>query len=73
MAYPDFIVNDTQLNAYYENMEPFDPTEDLISMNDKIFKWGMWKTFDRLNRAEYQREHFDLPPGLVNAWYLVGY
>uniref|UniRef100_A0A0N5AVG9 Peptidase_M13 domain-containing protein n=1 Tax=Syphacia muris TaxID=451379 RepID=A0A0N5AVG9_9BILA len=69
MAYPDFITDDGLLTNYYAEMETFNEADDLLTMNDKIFRWSMWKVLSRLNRAGYQREHFDLPPGLVNAWY----
>lgn len=73
MAYPDFIVNDTLLTQYYQEMELFEDTDTLKNIEDKIFRWSMWKTLSRLNRPQYQRDHFDLPPGLVNAWYLVSH
>lgn len=71
IAFPDFILNNTQLDAYYEDLVYADSDTyfDLIKKTDEF----NFKLFYKLlvTEATVDRHDFGGPPGTVNAWYYV--
>uniref|UniRef100_A0A0N5A694 alanine--glyoxylate transaminase n=1 Tax=Parastrongyloides trichosuri TaxID=131310 RepID=A0A0N5A694_PARTI len=70
IAYPDFIVNDEELNNYYSKLS-FDITNP--DLNNYI---GVLNQFNAQTQLDYitftngsHRNDFNGPPGTVNAWY----
>uniref|UniRef100_F1KPL9 Neprilysin-1 n=1 Tax=Ascaris suum TaxID=6253 RepID=F1KPL9_ASCSU len=73
IAFPDFILNNTQLDAYYEDLVYADSDTyfDLIKKTDEF----NFKLFYKLlvTEATVDRHDFGGPPGTVNAWYYPEY
>uniref|UniRef100_A0A0K0DSY4 Peptidase M13 C-terminal domain-containing protein n=1 Tax=Strongyloides stercoralis TaxID=6248 RepID=A0A0K0DSY4_STRER len=70
IAYPDFVVDDKQLNAYYNTLV-FDPNND--DLNAYMIVINLFNTQTQLNylllNNGTHRTDFNGPPGTVNAWY----
>lgn len=67
IGYPDFILNDTALDEYYENLslEDGDTYSDIIQ---KTTKWAQHKAFRRLLEP-VDRTEFGTSSAVVNAFY----
>lgn len=70
-AFPDFIVNDTRLDAYYEKMALLD-TDSYFDMREKLDDFNFQLLYKTLpGNDPVDRKDFLGPPGTVNAWYQV--
>uniref|UniRef100_A0A0N5C7F7 Peptidase_M13 domain-containing protein n=1 Tax=Strongyloides papillosus TaxID=174720 RepID=A0A0N5C7F7_STREA len=70
IAYPDFVVDDNQLNNYYSKLV-FDPNQ--VDINAYLISINLFNTQVQLEYLLYNngihRTDFNGPPGIVNAWY----
>ncbi|KAH7668167.1 Protein NEP-1, partial [Aphelenchoides avenae] len=67
IGFPDFILNDTTLDDYYDQLE-FDPLDNYAEMVRKSSVWAQHKAFRRL-REEVDRMEFGTSSAVVNAFY----
>uniref|UniRef100_A0A0N5ANT2 Neprilysin n=1 Tax=Syphacia muris TaxID=451379 RepID=A0A0N5ANT2_9BILA len=68
LAYPDFIMNNTELTDYYAALD-IDDNDGLRECAEKLLKFRMSKSINSLAEGKVERDNFNGPPGLVNAWY----
>ncbi|CEF59626.1 Phosphate-regulating neutral endopeptidase [Strongyloides ratti] len=70
IAYPEFVIDDTQLNNYYNTLI-FDPS--INDLNAYMIVINLFNTQTQLDYLLYtngtHRTDFNGPPGIVNAWY----
>ena len=67
IGFPDFLMNDTALDEYYENLTIVEgDTYSTIILKSSL--WGKNKSFRRL-KEEVQRDEFTMNPAIVNAFY----
>lgn len=67
IGFPDFIMNDTTLDDYYDQLE-FEPLDNYAEMVRKSSVWAQHKAFRRL-REEVDRMEFGTSSAVVNAFY----
>jgi len=70
IAFPDFVLNDTQLTDYYRNLNIM-PSDDYVTMLDKLATFNRYLQYNYLTYTAVDRQDFLRPPGTVNAWYQV--
>uniref|UniRef100_A0A915AZ76 Uncharacterized protein n=1 Tax=Parascaris univalens TaxID=6257 RepID=A0A915AZ76_PARUN len=69
IAYPPFIVNDTLLDDYYEDLV-FASTDSYFDMLSKLQAFNFRKLYKSLlYNTKVDRKDFLGAPGIVNAWY----
>uniref|UniRef100_A0AC35F527 Peptidase M13 C-terminal domain-containing protein n=1 Tax=Panagrolaimus sp. PS1159 TaxID=55785 RepID=A0AC35F527_9BILA len=69
VAFPDFIMNTTELDEYHEQLK-FDNFDDYFSMLKKLQIFNMYQNYKVLvEGTDVDRKDFLGPPGTVNAWY----
>ncbi|VDO56324.1 unnamed protein product [Haemonchus placei] len=69
IAFPDWIMDNKQLDAYYNDLT-FDPTkENYYDMWTKLIIFNLGLQYKQLNAAATDRNDFLGQPGTVNAWY----
>uniref|UniRef100_A0A914VGC4 Peptidase family M13 n=1 Tax=Plectus sambesii TaxID=2011161 RepID=A0A914VGC4_9BILA len=69
IAFPDFILDDAQLTAYYANLN-IQQTDSYVTMLNKLSVFNMATQFGYLARTSgSDRTDFNGAPGIVNAWY----
>uniref|UniRef100_A0A914WL01 Endothelin-converting enzyme 1 n=1 Tax=Plectus sambesii TaxID=2011161 RepID=A0A914WL01_9BILA len=69
IAFPDFIINDTQLITYFSALN-IQQTDSYVTMLSKLADFNTYKQWDYLSRtAGADRTDFAGAPGTVNAWY----
>uniref|UniRef100_A0A915EQK0 Uncharacterized protein n=1 Tax=Ditylenchus dipsaci TaxID=166011 RepID=A0A915EQK0_9BILA len=68
LGWPDFLTNDTALDAYYTDLRvsPVNFGENLMNLRHFDLKL-QWNYLNVIGGT--QREDFNGPPGIVNAWY----
>uniref|UniRef100_A0AC35U683 Peptidase_M13_N domain-containing protein n=1 Tax=Rhabditophanes sp. KR3021 TaxID=114890 RepID=A0AC35U683_9BILA len=72
IAYPDFIVDDAQLDLYYSNLNLPNIDPATADYNQFIYILNLFNAQLQLNylvRTNQVRNDFNGPPGTVNAWY----
>ncbi|VDK17652.1 unnamed protein product, partial [Anisakis simplex] len=73
IAFPDFIMNKTQLDAYYEKLV-FNNGDTYFDMIKKADDFNFLLLYENLvSDATVDRHDFGGPPGTVNAWYYPEY
>jgi membrane metallo-endopeptidase-like protein 1 len=68
IAYPDFILDNSALTAYYSSLQ-LTSTDDYPTMLDKLAAFNRYLQFNYFTQSAVDRSDFLLPPGIVNAWY----
>ncbi|WKY06992.1 hypothetical protein Q1695_006852 [Nippostrongylus brasiliensis] len=69
IAFPDWILNNTQLDLYYKDLT-FDPTkENYYDIWTKLTSFNLGVQYKQLTAAATDRKDFLGQPGTVNAWY----
>ncbi|CAB3411008.1 unnamed protein product [Caenorhabditis bovis] len=68
IAFPDWIKNDTALDAYYGPLDISD-TDNYYDIYDKLIKFNIYLQYNQLTFASTDRSDFLGQPGTVNAWY----
>lgn len=67
LAYPNFITNNTALDAYYADLEL---SGNFVQNRAQLRTFQIKKQWSYLAaKGGIQREEFNGPPGAVNAWY----
>ncbi|MFH4973538.1 hypothetical protein AB6A40_000247 [Gnathostoma spinigerum] len=69
LAYPDLIMDDTELSIYYRNL-CFTSKDTYFTMIDKMKAFNLHKINSLLLKDGYDRRDFSGPVGAVNAWYM---
>ncbi len=67
VAYPDWIFNDTSLNAYYTDLV-FASQDDWFTILNKVTYFQNLKQFRNLIQPT-NRHNFNGNPSVINAWY----
>lgn len=68
LAFPDFIMNNTQLDIYHENLDITD-ADSYFEMLKKLQVFNQYQNYINLTSSYIDRSNFLGPPGTVNAWY----
>uniref|UniRef100_A0AC34Q1X1 Uncharacterized protein n=1 Tax=Panagrolaimus sp. JU765 TaxID=591449 RepID=A0AC34Q1X1_9BILA len=69
VAYPDFITNNTLLDAYHSKLQDFS-NQNYYQISNLIRAFSMRTSFDLLLRTDgVTRTDWNGSPGTVNAWY----
>ncbi|CDW59314.1 neprilysin 2 [Trichuris trichiura] len=81
IGYPDFIMDDQLLDAYYSDLIPPDnndtkewpktvirSTDSLFIIHNRVIKWMIDRLVEKLG-CKFHREGFGGSPATVNAWY----
>lgn len=69
IAYPDWIMNNTEIIDYYKALNLSVSETDYFNVNEAIIQFNLWLKWSYLNRKTQWRTDFLSPPGIVNAWY----
>ncbi|KAE9555968.1 hypothetical protein FO519_000824 [Halicephalobus sp. NKZ332] len=67
IGFPDFVLNDTALDEYYENLTIVEG-EPYSTVTQKMIQWAQYKAFRRL-KEEVDRNEFEKSSAEVNAFY----
>ncbi|KIH66995.1 peptidase family M13, partial [Ancylostoma duodenale] len=68
IAFPDWIMNNTQLDAYYKDLI-FDANSNYYDMWTKLTTFNIMLQYQQLTFDKTDRKDFLGQPGTVNAWY----
>ncbi|KAK6748907.1 hypothetical protein RB195_001497 [Necator americanus] len=69
IAFPDWIMNNTQLDAYYQDLFVDHTKDNYYDMWTKLTVFNMMLQYKQLTFATTDRTDFLGQPGTVNAWY----
>ncbi|CAJ0606430.1 unnamed protein product [Cylicocyclus nassatus] len=67
IAYPDFVLDDQELNEYYDGLDVRD-TDSYSEMLEKVARWGIEYSFERLTKP-VDRSEYNFNSAIVNAYY----
>ncbi|CAJ0589888.1 unnamed protein product [Cylicocyclus nassatus] len=67
IAYPDFILDDEKLDAYYDGLDVRD-TDSYTEMLEKVTRWGIEYAFKGLMKP-VNRSEYNFNSAIVNAYY----
>ncbi|VDK52398.1 unnamed protein product, partial [Cylicostephanus goldi] len=67
IAYPDFILDDEKLDAYYDSLDVHG-TDSYTDMLEKVARWGIEYAFKKLMRP-VDRSEYNFNSAIVNAYY----
>ncbi|KAH7696423.1 zinc metallopeptidase 2 MEP2 [Aphelenchoides avenae] len=68
VAYPDFIIDNAQLDAYYKDLT-VDPKANIYGLVDAVTVWSIRNSYLTLDGRPVDRTDFSGPPTTTNAWY----
>uniref|UniRef100_A0A914Z0G5 Uncharacterized protein n=1 Tax=Panagrolaimus superbus TaxID=310955 RepID=A0A914Z0G5_9BILA len=69
LAYPDFILNNTQLDIYHEQLGDDFASLNYYEMLKRLTVFNQYQNYINLTSNYIDRSNFLGPPGTVNAWY----
>uniref|UniRef100_A0A0K0E662 Neprilysin n=1 Tax=Strongyloides stercoralis TaxID=6248 RepID=A0A0K0E662_STRER len=67
IGYPDFILDKTKLDKYYEGLDIYDG-DGFVDVYIKAVKWSNRRDFLKL-KEPFDKNEFDVSPAAVNAFY----
>lgn len=70
VAYPDFIIDNAQLDAYYKDLS-LDAKANIYDLVDAMTVWSIRNSYQTLDGRAVKRDDFLGPPTTTNAWYQV--
>ncbi|CAJ0601297.1 unnamed protein product [Cylicocyclus nassatus] len=68
IAFPDWIMDNKQLDAYYQDLS-FNPADNYFDMYSKLIIFNIRLQYKQLTFSQTDRSDFLGQPGAVNAWY----
>ncbi|VDK74447.1 unnamed protein product [Cylicostephanus goldi] len=68
IAFPDWIMDNKQLDAYYQDLK-FENTDNYFDMYSKLIIFNIRLQYKQLTLPQTDRSDFLGQPGTVNAWY----
>ncbi|CAJ0574538.1 unnamed protein product, partial [Mesorhabditis spiculigera] len=68
VAFPDWITNNDQLDAYYQQLN-LAADDSYYTILDKLTAFNLWAQYNQLTFTKTDRHDFLGQPGIVNAWY----
>jgi membrane metallo-endopeptidase-like protein 1 len=69
LAYPDFILNNTQLDIYHKQLGDDFMSLDYYAQLKRLTVFNQYQNYINLTSLHIDRSNFLGPPGTVNAWY----